>query len=75
MTMRALVKDSRLTVSLFHGTSSLFYDSILSSGLGGRNVIEDMGMHFGRRLLATDLTIGTRVPYRSESSAIPQMTN
>jgi hypothetical protein len=42
--IRPLVEDGRLTVPLFHGTSSLFCESIRTSGLGGRNVVEDMGI-------------------------------
>jgi hypothetical protein len=45
------VKDGRLTVPLFHGTSSLFYDSIFSTGLGGRDVVEDMGIRRAAQLL------------------------
>ena len=51
MTKRSIVEDGRLTVPLFHGTSSLFYDSILSTGLGGRNVVEDLGIRKAARLL------------------------
>ena len=31
----------QLTIDLFHGTSSLFLDSILSHGLGGINPVKD----------------------------------
>jgi hypothetical protein len=41
---RALVVSGRLTVPVFHGTSTLFYDSILEAGLGGRNIVEDLGL-------------------------------
>ena len=51
MTKSSVVKDGRLTVPLFHGTSSFFYDSIRSGGLGGRNVVEDMGIRKAARLL------------------------
>jgi hypothetical protein len=39
-----LVVDGKLSVPLFHGTSSLFYDSILETGLGGRNVVRHLGL-------------------------------
>jgi hypothetical protein len=39
-----LVVGGKLTVPLFHGTSTLFQSSILETGLGGRNVIEDLGL-------------------------------
>lgn len=38
----ALVANGKLTIPLYHGTSDLFYESILKFGLGGRNVIEEM---------------------------------
>jgi len=38
------VLDGKLTVPLFHGTSSLFYESILETGLGGRNMVEELGL-------------------------------
>jgi hypothetical protein len=41
---KSLVADGRLTVPLFHGTSTLFYESILETGLGGRNMVEDLGL-------------------------------
>lgn len=41
---RTLVVDGKLTVPLFHGTSTLFYDSILDTGLGGRKIVEDLGL-------------------------------
>jgi hypothetical protein len=37
-----LVKDGVLTIPLFHGTSSLFADSILQNGLGARNPIQEL---------------------------------
>lgn len=46
-----LVKNGRLTVPLFHGTSSLHYESILSHGLGGRNIVEDNGVRAAAREL------------------------
>lgn len=39
-----LVVDGKLTVPLFHGTSTLFRDSILETGLGGRNMVEELGL-------------------------------
>lgn len=44
MAFESLISDGRLSVPLFHGTSTLFYDSILNAGLGGRNMIEDLGL-------------------------------
>lgn len=41
---KSLVVDGRLTVPLFHGTSTLFYESIVEVGLGGRNIVEDLGL-------------------------------
>jgi hypothetical protein len=46
-----LILNGRLTVPLYHGTSTLFYDSIIQSGLGGRNVVEDLGIQAAARLL------------------------
>lgn len=37
-----IVQNGRLTIPLFHGTSSLYYESIQSFGLGGRDVVTDM---------------------------------
>lgn len=37
-----LVKEGKLTFPLFHGTSSLFVDSIFDSGLGGDNPIRQL---------------------------------
>lgn len=37
-----IVQDGLLTVPLFHGTSSLFLNSIRKSGLGGKNPIKDL---------------------------------
>jgi hypothetical protein len=39
-----LVKGDRLAFPLYHGTSSLFVDSILKNGLGGRNPIQELGV-------------------------------
>src|SRR5260370_10457250 len=39
---RALVSNGKLTVPLFHGTSTLFYQSILETGLGARSIVEDL---------------------------------
>lgn len=44
MGRKSLVVDGRLTVPLFHGTSTLFYESIVEAGLGGRNIVEDLGL-------------------------------
>jgi len=39
-----IVADGRLIIPLYHGTSSLFLSSILEHGLGGRNVIRELGV-------------------------------
>lgn len=39
-----LARDGLLTIPLFHGTSSLFLDSILEYGLGGKNPVEELGV-------------------------------
>jgi hypothetical protein len=39
-----LVTNGLLTIPLFHGTSSLFYESILEHGLGGINIIRRLGV-------------------------------
>jgi hypothetical protein len=39
-----LVLNGLLTIPLFHGTSSIFYESILKHGLGGINIIRDLGV-------------------------------
>lgn len=57
----SIVREGRLTVSLFHGTSTLFYDSILSNGLGGRNIVEDMGIRDAARKL-----LELSAPYREQ---------
>ena len=41
---RALVVDGKLTVPLYHGTSTIFYSSIVENGLGGRNIVDDLGL-------------------------------
>ncbi len=37
-----LIKNGKLTIPLFHGTSSLFVKSIIKYGLGVRNPLEDL---------------------------------
>jgi hypothetical protein len=37
-----LVKEGKLTLPLFHGTSSLFVKSIFKNGLGGENPIQEL---------------------------------
>lgn len=37
-----LVKEGRLTIPLFHGTSSLFVDSIYEKGLGGEDPVREL---------------------------------
>lgn len=39
--MSKIVKDGLLTIPLYHGTSSIFLDSIFEFGLGGKNIITD----------------------------------
>lgn len=39
-----MIRNGRLTIPLFHGTSTLFYESIVESGLGVRDVIEELGI-------------------------------
>jgi hypothetical protein len=53
MSNLSIVKEGRLTVPLFHGTSSLHLDSIRSAGLGGRNIVEDMGIRRAAQLIAS----------------------
>jgi hypothetical protein len=55
-----LVVDGKLTVPLFHGTSSLFYDSILETGLGGRNIVGDLGLRaIAQKLLRYEEQLAT----------------
>jgi hypothetical protein len=49
--MTELIRDGKLTIPLFHGTSTLFYDSIVEFGLGGRDVLSDFGIRAAARLL------------------------
>lgn len=49
----SIVDEGRLTVPLFHGTSSLHVDSIRMAGLGSRNIIEEMGIRRAAQLLLT----------------------
>ena len=51
MAKPSAVKDGHLTLPLFHGTSSLHYDSIRLTGLGGRDVVEEMGIGNAARVL------------------------
>jgi len=39
-----IVIDGKLTVPLFHGTSTLFTHSIRETGLGGRRLLDDIGL-------------------------------
>lgn len=39
-----LVSDGKLSIPLFHGTSSLFLDSIMRHGLGGENPVVELGI-------------------------------
>lgn len=39
---RLLFRDNNLAISLYHGTSSLFYESIKEFGLGGRDIIKEL---------------------------------
>lgn len=55
-----LVVDGKLTIPLFHGTSTLFYDSILETGLGGRNIVGDLGLRaIAQKLLTYEEQLGT----------------
>jgi hypothetical protein len=38
----AVIVDERLAIPLYHGTSDLFYGSIKTFGLGGRNLIKEL---------------------------------
>ena len=49
--MDELIRNGRLTVPLFHGTSSHFYDSIVTYGLGGRDILSDLGVRNAAKLL------------------------
>ena len=51
MTTARLVVDGRLTVPLFHGTSTLFCESIRETGLGGCSLLEEMGLGIAIREL------------------------
>jgi len=39
-----IVRDGKFTIPLFHGTSTVFLDSIREHGLGGINPIDKMGV-------------------------------
>jgi hypothetical protein len=39
-----ITKEGRLEVPLYHGTSSLFFESIQEHGLGAKNPIEELGV-------------------------------
>jgi hypothetical protein len=39
-----IVIDGKLTVPLYHGTSTLFTNSIQETGLGGRRLLDDIGL-------------------------------
>lgn len=43
--MDRLIEDGKLTVPLFHGTSTVFINSILQHGLGAKNPIHEYGIH------------------------------
>lgn len=49
--MDELIRNGRLTVPLFHGTSSHFYNSIATYGLGGRDILSDLGVRNVAKLL------------------------
>ena len=40
-TIDILNSDGYLTIPLYHGTSRIFWDSIKTQGVGGRNVIKE----------------------------------
>lgn len=39
--MKGIVQNNRLVIPLYHGTSTLFLDSIVKHGLGGANLMKD----------------------------------
>ena len=48
---RKVVSNGKLTVPLYHGTSTLFHQSILQTGLGGRSIVEDLKLRSINRTL------------------------
>ncbi len=40
-TIDILNSDGYLTIPLYHGTSTIFWDSIKTHGVGGRNMIKE----------------------------------
>ena len=44
MTRQKITKDGKLTIPLFHGTTTIFLESIIENGLGGRNPIKDLNL-------------------------------
>jgi hypothetical protein len=73
--MTQLVKDGALTIHLFHGTSSLFADSILQNGLGAKNPIQELRvMPFLQRLCETcESTIPTDPKWLEMKWLVEQM--
>jgi hypothetical protein len=70
-----LVVDGKLTVPLFHGTSTLFYDSILETGLGGRNIFEDFGLRaIAQQLLTYEEQLATLPDWLLEKRFLLKMS-
>lgn len=74
MTLPKLVVDGKLTVPLFHGTSTLFYDSILATGLGGRNIFQELGLQaIANELLKYEEQLATMPTWLSEKYFLLKM--
>ena len=44
MARQNIIKNGKLTIPLFHGTSTIFLESIIENGLGGRNPLKDLNI-------------------------------
>ena len=42
--MEKITNNGKLMIPLFHGTSTIFLESIIENGLGGRNPIKDLNL-------------------------------
>jgi hypothetical protein len=42
--MEKIINNGKLMIPLFHGTSTIFLESIIENGLGGRNPIKDLNI-------------------------------
>lgn len=62
------VKNGRMTIPLYHGTSSMFLPSIEKHGLGGKNPLAELhALDWFRRLLTLcDSALGNDEEWRSE---------